>query len=699
MKTKKRKSKINMTKKCISTFKPFQKELVLKSNGNFEKELIKVFSVPIPKKYNIPQDDYYTFINYKWLNINGEHFKSDLKYYVQYDSFRVTQEKVYYELINTVKSNSTNIQLKNLYESLLHLDPKSAERYIKYYTDMTDTRIKSGNMYEILGKINKNEIISWASPIVWSVLKDETNVKYYKSNISSPTLSLYDYELYDDYTNDTSETRKYKKGIKQHFFNYIQIMFDLCLGKGHGLRAEYVWDCEKELLDAMVCNEVQQDGPVTLTHKEGLTYGFNWNEMAKQIGYKKIPHTFICNNLNYLKCIIKTLSTNEAWSNHKWRTYYLYINFRQVMRFHDKWRYIYHNFYERFIKNQSTPFPKEIYPVFGLSYCFNTFLTQSYIDRHKNEAEIEYTKSLFIDLLFVFKRIIKRNTWLEPSTKKHALLKLENLNLEIGRPSVLYKDARIDYSDKDAYQNLRKQSYWRTKQRIELDGTSSDADMSTIDWNEFKMIGKQSYVVNAYYTPTENSIYIPMAYLQKPFIDLNERGIEYNLAHVGFTLGHEMSHCLDDLGSKYDQYGNLYNWWSKRDLVIFNKKCDDIIKQYEQFMLYDNIKIDASITVGEDLADIVGSAICEEYLKDFQEYNEMVISTRILSYKSFFSYLAIQSRQKITDKAIKSQIKINPHPLDKYRTNCPLSRLKLFRSFYNIKKGDKMYWHSSDTIW
>ena len=37
--------------------------------------------------------------------------------------------------------------------------------------------------------------------------------------------------------------------------------------------------------------------------------------------------------------------------------------------------------------------------------------------------------------------------------------------------------------------------------------------------------------------------------------------------------------------------------------------------------------------------------------------------------------------------------------MDKYRVNCPLARLELFRSLYNIKKGDKMYWQSTDTIW
>ena len=44
------------------------------------------------------------------------------------------------------------------------------------------------------------------------------------------------------------------------------------------------------------------------------------------------------------------------------------------------------------------------------------------------------------------------------------------------------------------------------------------------------------------------------------------------------------------------------------------------------------------------------------------------------------------------------ELKMNPHPLDKYRANCPLARLRLFKSIYHIKKGDGMYWHS-DTIW
>ena len=67
--------------------------------------------------------------------------------------------------------------------------------------------------------------------------------------------------------------------------------------------------------------------------------------------------------------------------------------------------------------------------------------------------------------------------------------------------------------------------------------------------------------------------------------------------------------------------------------------------------------------------------------------------------KKLYYYLAIQGKQKIYKNAIKSQLKINPHPLEKYRVNCPLSRLPLFKAIHDIKKGDGMYWKDNTSIW
>jgi putative endopeptidase len=730
MRTKKNRTTNNQTKKCrpsqkelklyckehANTFNRFEEEYekkfkmsLEKHHQNVEQELIKLFKTPFtPTKYRA-QDDYYTYINYQWLEKTTKKLKGDLKYYVQVDSFRVTQEKVYYELIDIVKeyitkNNSKHSNaIKNVYNSLYNLDAKIIKDYVHKIVDKVDILLSKETMFEFLGEVNQNEIVSWGCPIVWNVLRDEKNVTKYISTISAPQLTIYDYEIYIEDTEEDQNTRKYKAEFKRKYLEFIGKIFDLCLGKGHGLKSTDVWDCEYDMLTALGCDTVKNDneeGYNIVTKKEAISkYGFEWEIFAKSIGYKNVPDKFICTSLNYLKCIIDMLKTDDAWKGEKWRTYYLYMMFRQLMRFHREWRIVYYEFHGKFIKGQPVPYPQEIYPVFGLSLCFNTFLTNEYIDRNKKQQYIDYTHNLASDLLTVYKRIIKRNKWLSPSTKKYALLKLEKIKLEVGSPKILREDPILDYSDNNAYYNLQLIAIWRAKKMIELDGKSSDIDIPVIDWQEFKMVGKQSYIVNAYYTPTENSIYVPLAYLQKPFIDLDERGIEYNLAHIGYTLGHEMSHCLDDLGSKYDAKGNLHNWWTKHDRNIFNKKVKNVIKQYEQFAGYDGIKMDASLSTGENLADISGMAICEEYLKDFQDKNDDIVPIRALSFHAFFVYLAIQARQKIFDEAIKAQLKTNPHPMDKYRTNCPLSRLDLFRSLYNIQKKDKMYWSSTDTIW
>ena len=713
-----RPSQTELTKYCrehANTFNQFEHEFeksfkttLKKEDATMEAELVKMFKTPFtPSKYT-PRSDFYTYINYQWLEEKTSEIKKKLNYYVQVDSFRVTQEKVFYEIIDIVKEYIKNnnskkaTSIKNLYLSMYHLNDHSAENYVQYYLDLTNRRIARNNLYEILGGQNRNEIVSWGVPIVWSVLKDEKNVNIYRSYISAPQLTIYDYEIYIEDTEDDQATKQYKKLFKKTYLEFIETMFNVCLGESHGLKATDVWDCEYDILTALGSDEIKGDDPDgynIVSQKDALKYGLDWEQLTKFIGYKKPPPFFICSSLSYLKSIMKTLTTNDAWKSLKWKTYFLYISYRQVMRFHSKWRQIYYNFHGKFIRGQPIPYPKDLYPIFGLSLCYNTFLTNEYIDRNKKQQYIDYTHNLAADLLTVYKRIIKRNTWLSPSTKKYALLKLEKINLVVGSPKILREDPVLDYSPKDAYQNIRKMAFWRTSKMIELDGKSSDIDIPIIDWEDFKMVGKQSYIVNAYYTPTENSIYVPLAYLQKPFIDLDERGIEYNLAHIGYTLGHEMSHCLDDMGSKYDEKGNLKNWWTKHDRRKFNAKVKNVITQYEQFAAYDGIKMDASLSTGENLADISGLAICEEYLRDFQEKNDDPIPIRSLSFNAFFMYIALQARQKIYDEAVKAQLKINPHPMDKYRTNCPLARLELFKSLYNVKKGDKMYWESSDTIW
>jgi putative endopeptidase len=371
-----------------------------------------------------------------------------------------------------------------------------------------------------------------------------------------------------------------------------------------------------------------------------------------------------------------------------------------IIRFSKEGGRIYFDFHGNFERGITQPMDFNLYKVIVFGFAFNTFLSNEYIKYYKNDANVDYVKTMAEDLKTVFIRIIKRNKWLQPKTKERALKKLYYFNLQVASPSKLTPDPILDYVYDDLWENLVIISKWRHNEAILLEGKHV-IDFPALDWSQVppKFVSTQSYVVNASYTPSKNGIYIPLGYIQKPFVDLDERGIEYNLAHIGFTLAHEMSHALDDWGSQYDENGKLNNWWTPEDRKKFRKIQEDVVKQYETFAAYDGVKFDAWPSIGEDLADISGITICREYLRDFQLKNEDILPIVDLSFRVFFVYFAFQQRQKISKKALRAQLITNPHPLDKYRCNVPLSRLPTFRTIYNVEKGDKMWWHSTNRVW
>ena len=686
-------------------YKKTFKKNIERSYEEMHKILLHAFKIPFSPSKITPQSDYYTYINYRWIQDAAKKYaskKTKNRYFVEVDIFRLAQNKVYGELFELVKKyldtehSKKRNAINNVYKSLLKLESSTIKTHFKEMDTLYKQYVEKDNMWGLMANLNENEIISWGAPISWSVSEDP-------NNINAPKLSLYDYLLYLGDYGQTPKYIKYKKSVVTHYINYINKIFDKCLGKGHGLEGKHVFDVEVELLNEMGCDNIKTedpDGYNKVYAEEAMEkYGFDWIQFSKLLGYKAPPKYFICTSVNYLKCICKNLKDN--WKTPKWKSYIYYIIMRQMIRFDRSLIHIYYDFNAKFIEGQPDPFPQNFYPIFGLSYTFNTFLTDQYVGAYSNVEHLNYIENMANDLLTVFKRIMKRNTWLTPKTKAYAIKKLDHLELVIGKPAKMREDPLLDYSPDDAWYNMSLISKWKKEKYIKLEGKAV-IDIPLIDWKQFKLIGTQSYVVNAYYEMNKNKIFIPMAIMQKPFVNLDQRGFEFNLARMGYTLGHEMSHALDNSGSKYDYKGNLHDWWAPEDKKKYNVIVKDIIKQYETFASYDGIKFDAAITVGEDMADISGIAICQEYLCDYHEINNVVMPVRQLSLKEFYVHYASHQRQHIYKRAELAQLGTNPHPLDKYRTNCVLARLELFKEMNNIKKGDNMWWETNNintTIW
>ena len=662
------------------------------------KELLSKFAPNSIK----PENNFYDYINYQWLkNVTLE---NQQKYITQIDDFRLTQHNVYEELngiiLDYIKTHDNKLSknLHNFYTSVINMNSKSYTKQLaKEAVKTVDELIAEKNPWKLLAFFNNDEMIASRAPFVWSLNPDDKNSKEYCNYVSAHQFSILDLTVYYDDGKDVA----YKKKYRREFKKTCQKIFDTLLGP-NDFNGHFIYEVEVDIFNALGC--------IDITSKEGSSYnkirshevlgkyGFDWKEFSKHIGFKETPNFFITSSVNYLKCGTDLFLQN--WNTPKWRSYWVWILLSRLARItkdYEKLNYEFSGKFERGQEqiNQTDAVSASLY----MSVPFNTFLTNEYVKKYENSQAVEYVKILCNDLKTVYKRILQRNTWLQPSTKKYALKKLEHFNFVYGKPEGLREDPDLDYTT-TLYDNMKKIIDWRHKKFIELNGKAV-IDIPMMDWSQYpvKMAGTQAYIVNASYTPSKNSIYINLGYIQKPFIDMDERGIEYNLAHLGFTISHELSHAFDDWGSKYGWDGNLNDWWRDADKKKYKQIQQDVIKQYEEFAARDGITFDAAIGVGEDLADISGMAICDEYLSDFQEKNGDLIPIRYFSYEAFYTYFAFQQRQVVTKKALAAQLKTNPHPLDKYRCNVPLSRSQIFRALYNVKRGDGMWWHNTDTVW
>jgi putative endopeptidase len=715
------KQKEIVCKKAPSTFKSFEEKVdelfkqnkmdITSTSFNLEKQIVKELEQAVSPSNITPNNDFYSYVNERWLKeLDVEAYQ---QYITQVDDFRLVQDKVYRELLeiiqnylNDPKTKNTPLGkcIKNAYQSFKVYNTIQQTRclskvIVEYIDTLRETKL---NIWEKLGMINRNEIISWGAPFVWSINPDDKNPKKYKCYLEPPQVTLLDIDIYFDDYEDTEEDKKYKKLYRTKYLEYLDQVFTVAFGENHGFNVKDIYDVEIEMLNAMACDLIKnqdEDGYNLVTKDEAFKhFGFDWERFCKALGFTTIPEDFVTSNVNYLLCGTKLLL--EKWDSNSWRTYWVYIYIRQQTRWDEVGYKVFYNFHGNFLRGQESPVDKYLRPFYGMSFCFNTFLTNQYILHYKNQQAIDYVRNMVEDLRRVFIRIIKRNDWMEKKTKEIAIEKLQSIKLIVGSPQILREDPLLNYKPDDPWGNLVKMSLWRHYEAVKLVGKDI-IDIPVIDWSNIppKLISTQAYVVNAMYTPTENSIYIPLGYIQKPFVDLDERGLEYNLAHIGFTIAHEMSHSLDDLGSRYDKDGKLSNWWTKKDAAEFRKLQEDIVKQYEEYAKRDGIDFDAWPSIGEDMADISGFSICLEYLRDFQLKNQDILPIQSLSFEAFFVYFAFQSRQKISKKAILAELKTNPHPLDKYRCNVPLSRSNVFRAIYKVKKGDNMWWHTTNSVW
>lgn len=56
-----------------------------------------------------------------------------------------------------------------------------------------------------------------------------------------------------------------------------------------------------------------------------------------------------------------------------------------------------------------------------------------------------------------------------------------------------------------------------------------------------------------------------------------------NYGAIGFLIGHEIIHSIDDQGKQFDKQGNLVDWWTEGTKKRYMENTSCIIEQYQNY--------------------------------------------------------------------------------------------------------------------
>ncbi|MEP2024225.1 MAG: M13-type metalloendopeptidase [Reichenbachiella sp.] len=296
------------------------------------------------------------------------------------------------------------------------------------------------------------------------------------------------------------------------------------------------------------------------------------------------------------------------------------------------------------------------------------------------------------NIMQVYAERIKALDWMTDSTKIRALEKLDKMSVKIG-----YPDKWIDYSSMVVNTDPEKSSYYdniiaaqKFDFQYELNKMGKPVDNS--EW------GMTPQTVNAGYHPLYNSITFPAAILQPPFYNYKaDEAVNYG--GIGAAIGHEISHCFDDSGSRFDADGNLNNWWTDADLENFQERTTKLVAQFDAYEPLDSVFVNGKFTLGENIGDLGGIYACYYGLQKHLEQNgDPGLIDGFTPEQRFFISWGTIWRAKYKDDNLRTLINTDPHSPGMYRANGPLSNMPEFYEAFDVKEGDAMWRPEEDRV-
>lgn len=232
---------------------------------------------------------------------------------------------------------------------------------------------------------------------------------------------------------------------------------------------------------------------------------------------------------------------------------------------------------------------------------FGMALSYIYAEKHFNEQAREKALEMLLDIRAAFDQMVTELDWMDISTRARAHRKLHAMRPFVGFPEWVTNPEKLNkyYEGAEVIPGKLFETF------LKLTQISAKKSFNNLREkpNKNRWISTGT-TVNAFYSAILNSVTFPAGILHPPFYGNGLESINYGA--MGAIMGHELTHGFDDQGRRYDENGNLKQWWSNETLKHYQKKVACMIQQYSNYHLPElgqNFTVNGINTQGENIAD------------------------------------------------------------------------------------------------
>ena len=303
-----------------------------------------------------------------------------------------------------------------------------------------------------------------------------------------------------------------------------------------------------------------------------------------------------------------------------------------------------------------------------------------YCDHAANPEAEELVVSLFENLKDAMAVRISEADWMSDQTKEYALQKLEAMEIYVGGPdsvdfSSLTLPSATGGSALDDYIAMRE---YYAENKAELIGQTIDVPMWPL----------QGYVTNAFNAWSMNAVFVSWAILQDGYYYQSDASIESIIARLATTIGHEITHGFDSIGSQYGMDGTLTSWCTESDAEAFSERVSAVSDYVSSITLTPDRTMDPSIVINEVIADMGGMALALDLAADIEgfDYAEM--------FREYADLWSATYTQSYDDMYLSS----DEHPPNCARVNMTVQQFQEFMDAFGVSEGDGMYLSPEDRV-